>query len=322
MTTKNEILHLSGSDLAGLSISTADAIQAIEAMIRGRAKGKVWWAPKATVLPGDGRYMMATLAVSDDPPVMAVKALLLAPENSRRKLPQINSLITVMDSVTGLPLAAMDGNWITAVRTAALSAVVARRLARPDSAVAAFIGCGVQARSHLVAFASMYPLKEIRVFGRGRGNIDALCAAAEALGLSSVLCDTGGEALDGADLITTSVTFSDGVEPFLDADRMQAGSFAAITDLAAPWIKETFRVLDRVIIDDLDQETAMESKLVAPELVNGDISSLVMGETDGRNDDAERTAFIFRGHALGDLALSALAYSRACERGLGVKIKA
>lgn len=322
MTTKNEILHLSGSDLAGLSISTADAIQAIEAMIRGRAKGKVWWAPKATVLPGDGRYMMATLAVSDDPPVMAVKALLLAPGNSRRKLPQINSLITVMDSVTGLPLAAMDGNWITAVRTAALSAVVARRLARPDSAVAAFIGCGVQARSHLVAFASMYPLKEIRVFGRGRGNIDALCAAAEALGLSSVLCDTGGEALDGADLITTSVTFSDGVEPFLDADRMQAGSFAAITDLAAPWIKETFRVLDRVIIDDLDQETAMESKLVAPELVNGDISSLVMGETDGRNDDAERTAFIFRGHALGDLALSALAYSRACERGLGVKIKA
>lgn len=322
MTVPRTMLYLSESDLAGLGIGTEESIQAIEAMIRGRAAGKVWWAPKAMVLPGDGRYMMATLAVSDDPPVMAVKSLLLAPENSGRKLPQINSLITVMDSVTGLPLAAMDGNWITAVRTAALSAVVARRLARADSAVAAFIGCGVQARSHLVAFASMYPLREVRVFGRGRGNIDALCAAADALGLSSVVCDTGGEALDGADLVTTSVTFSDGVQPFLDANRLQPGSFAAITDLAAPWVKSSFRALDRIIIDDRDQESVMESKLVDPGLVNGDISSLVMGDTAGRGGEAERTAFIFRGHAIGDLALSALAYQKASADGLGARIKA
>ena len=322
MAGTRSILYLSESDLAGLGITTEDSIQAIEEMIQGRSEGKVWWAPKATVLPGDGRYMMATLAVSDDPPVMAVKSLLLAPGNSGRNLPQINSMITVMDSVTGLPLAAMDGNWITAIRTAALSAVAAKRLARPDSAVAAFIGCGVQARAHLAAFASMYPLREVRIFGRGRGNIDALGAAAEALGLSTVVCGTGGDALDGADLITTTVTFSDGVEPFLDANTLRPGSFAAITDLAAPWIKASFEVLDRVIIDDLGQEAAMESKLVDPEMVNGDISGLVMGDVAGRGSEIERAAFIFRGHAIGDLALSALAYQKASETGLGVKIEA
>jgi ornithine cyclodeaminase/alanine dehydrogenase len=322
MTEGREILYLSEDDLAELGITTADSVRAIEEMIHGRAAGKVWWAPKASITPGDGRFMMATLAVANEPPVMAVKSLLLAPDNDERGLPRLNSVISVLDSMSGLPLATMDGNWVTAVRTAALSAVAAKRLAREDAAIAGFVGCGVQARSHLAAFASMFPLKEIRVFGRGRANIDALCAAASDLGLSSVVCDTGAEVLVDADLITTSVTFSDGVEPFLDAARMQPGSFATITDLAVPWFKESFASLDRVIIDDLEQEAAMEAKLADPAVVQGDLSGLVLGQAPGRGADTDRTAFVFRGHAIGDLALSALAYQRAVESGLGTRIKA
>ena len=322
MTDPRNILYLSESDLAGLGISTDDSTHAIEEMIRGRAEGKVWWAPKASILPGDGRYMMATLAVSDEPAIMAVKSVMLAPENSAKGLPQINGLITVMDSVTGLPLACMDANWITAVRTATLSAVAAKRLARPDACVAAFVGCGVQAHSHLDAFASLYPLKEVRVFGRGRANIDALCASAEKKGLSAVVCDTGAEAIEPAGLIVTSVTFTGGLEPFLDADVMKPGSFAAITDLAAPWVKESFAGLDRVIIDDMEQEAGLSNKLADAEAVHGDISNLVMGDVAGRGGPGERTAFIFRGHAIGDLALSALAYQKARDGDLGVKVEA
>lgn len=322
MAEPREILYLREDDLTGLEISTADAVRAIEDMFHGRAAGKVRWAPKASVTPGDGRFMMATLAVADEPPVMAVKSLLLAPDNGDRSLPRLNSMIIVMNSATGLPLATMDGNWITAVRTAALSAAAAKRLARPDAEVAGFVGCGVQARSHLAAFASMFPLKEIRVFCRGRANIDALCAAAGELGLSSVVCDEGAAVLDDSDLITTSVTFSDGVEPFLDAARMKPGSFAAITDLAAPWFQDSFATLDRVIIDDLEQEAAMEAKLADPALVHGDLSGLVLGDVAGRGADTDRTAFVFRGHAIGDLALSALAYQRALDGGMGTRIKA
>lgn len=322
MSEHRDILYLTEADLMALGISTNEAVLAIENMFHGRAAGKVWWAPKASVMPGDGRFMMATLAVSDDPPVMTVKSLLLAPDNGERGLPRLNSVISVLDSATGLPLATMDGNWVTAVRTAALSAAAAKRLARADASIAGFVGCGVQARSHLAAFASMFPLKEIRVFGRGQANIDALCAAAGDLGLASVVCDDGGAVLDDADLITTSVTFSDGVEPFLDATRMKPGSFAAITDLAAPWFQQGFAALDRVIIDDLEQEAAMESKLVDPTAIHGDLSGLVLGQVAGRGADTDRAAFVFRGHAIGDLALSALAYQRAVELGLGARIKA
>ncbi|SEQ84140.1 ornithine cyclodeaminase/alanine dehydrogenase [Nitrosomonas sp. Nm51] len=69
----------------------------------------------------------------------------------------------------------LDGGWVTAARTAGLSAVAAKRLAKIDSSVAAFIGCGVQARSHLKVFADLFPLTEIRAFGRGAENRDKLC---------------------------------------------------------------------------------------------------------------------------------------------------
>ncbi len=74
----------------------------------------------------DVRYMMATLAAADDPPVLAVKSLLLNPRNSGQGLKPINVLVTLLDSETGLPLAVIDGNWVTAMRTTALSAVAAK----------------------------------------------------------------------------------------------------------------------------------------------------------------------------------------------------
>jgi ornithine cyclodeaminase/alanine dehydrogenase len=66
---------------------------------------------------------------------------MLNPRNRERGLPDINAAVTLLDSDTGLPLAIIDGNWVTAVRTAGLSAVAAKRLARPDASIAAFIGC-------------------------------------------------------------------------------------------------------------------------------------------------------------------------------------
>jgi len=321
MTDSKNFLYLSEQTLDGLDISTADSIAAIEAAIRGRARSTVWNAPKAVLQPPDGRYMMATLAAADDPPLMAVKSLILNPRNPERGLPQINALITLLDSETGLPAAVMDGNWITAVRTAGLSAVAAKRMARPESAVAGFVGSGVQACSHLRAFVSMFPLSHIKVFGRGRPNIDALCAVAADLGLTSEVCESGRNAVEEADLIVTSVTFSADFDPFLDARWLRQGSFATVTDFAAPWHKDSFAAFDRIVIDDLEQEKAMPVKLVEPDLVLGDLSTLVMGEIEGRGNEEERTAFIFRAHPLGDFALAALAYRKAKDLSRGVEIE-
>jgi ornithine cyclodeaminase/alanine dehydrogenase len=320
MEQGQHLLYLSQRTLQGLGLTTDEVIDSIEHLIKGRSRAQVWNAPKAAILPPDGRYMMATLSAADDPPFLAVKSAILNPRNRERGLPDINAAVTLLDSDTGLPLAIIDGNWVTAVRTAGLSAVAAKRLARPDASIAAFIGCGVQAHSHLHALSGLFPLKEIRAFGRGTANRDTLCQAARKLGLSAVASETARDALSDADLIITSVTFSPQLVPFLDAPWLKTGTFATVTDLAAPWLPDSMSAFDRIVIDDLEQEAQMPKPLVDPALVAGDLTGLVNGVVSGRRSDDEKTAFVFRGLALGDLALAALAYQRARQSGSGSQI--
>lgn len=307
--------YLSRSVLERLAITTHEAIDSIEQLILGQRRGQVWCAPKVVVLPGDDRYIMATLAVADEPRVVATKSLVLNPRNRDRGISVINSLVTLLDSETGLPLAIVEGNWVTARRTAGLSAIAAKRLARPDSASIAFIGCGVEARSHLDAFCDLFPVREIRAFGRGTENRDALCRIAEARGLAAIASKTAREAVEGADLIVTSVTLVPNLAPFLDARWLKPGAFLTSTDLALPWVAEGMGAFQRIVIDDLEQEAKMSKPMVPPALVVGDLSGLVSGEIAGRAGAEERTAFVFRGLAVGDLALAALAYRRAKTSG-------
>jgi len=280
----------------------------------------VWNAPKSAIAPGDGRYFMNTLSLADDPPYAAVKALGLNARNHEQGLDTIAALVVLHDSRTGWPIAIMEGAWITALRTAGLSAVAATHLARKGSKVIAFIGCGVQARSHLDIFAELFPLTEVRALGRGATNRDRLLAQAEAKGLQGVASETARAAIDGADIVVTSVPAHGGLEPFLDARWLGPGAFAAITDLAEPWIDAGMAALDRIVVDDLEQERTMPHPLVDPDLVAGDITQLVTGTIDGRRDPKQTTAFIFRGLALGDLALAYLAYEAALTTGAGIKL--
>jgi ornithine cyclodeaminase/alanine dehydrogenase-like protein (mu-crystallin family) len=321
MEGRHGLQYLSHSDLESLHITPADIVASIEHLIQGRSKSQVWNAPKAVIQPPDGRYMMAALCAADDPPFLAVKSAILNPRNRERGLPDINAVVTLLDSITGLPVAIIDGNWVTAVRTAGLSAVAAKRLARRESAIAAFIGCGVQARAHLQAFSALFPLKEIRAFGRGSANRDGLCQVAAKLGLSAVASPTARDAVSGADLVITSVTFSPQLVPFLDARWLKSGAFAAVTDLAAPWLPEGMSAFNRIVIDDLEQEAQMPKPLVSRELVAGDLTGLVNGAIAGRRSDDETTAFVFRGLGLGDLAVAALAYQRARESSAGYRIE-
>jgi ornithine cyclodeaminase/alanine dehydrogenase len=314
------IRYLSHSSLQSLQLTTTEIVARIEHLIRGRVRQQVWNAPKAVITPPDGRYMMATLAAADDPPFLAVKALILNPDNPKHGFESINALITLLDSHSGLPLAIVDGNWVTAERTAGLSAVAAKRLARPDSSIAAFIGCGVQAHSHLRALAELFPLQQIRAFSRGVASRDAFCHSAEKMGLTAIASQTAHEAVNDADLIVTSVTLSPRLIPFLDARWLKAGVFVTMTDLAAPWLVESMPAFDRIVVDDVEQEASMSEPLVDPLLVSGDLTRLVSGSVSGRCTDIERIAFVFRGLALGDLAVAGLAYQRACEKNILIEI--
>ena len=122
------------------------------------------------------------------------------------------------------------------------------------------------------------------------------------------MCIRDRSCLRGADIVVSSVTLDYTIEPFLDANWLKEGAFAAITDLGIPWADSGQSAFGRVYVDDLAQERAMAKPMIAPDLINGELADLVVDEIAYT---PERSAFIFRGIALGDLAVAALAYKRA-----------
>ena len=316
----NTLTYLSRQDMDKLGLTSLDMVDAIQAMCESREAGRVQAAPKSSIKPDDNRFFMSTLASADPPGYMAVKSLGLSKNNSEHGLESIGSLITLFDAATGHPVAVMDGDWITGQRTAALSALAARFMANPHSKVISFIGCGVQARSHLDIFADLYPLTEIRALGRGQKNRDALLVRASARGLGARAAADSRVAIADADLVITTVPDYPDMKPFMDAHDLKPGAFVAMVDLARTWIPNSLDAIHRIIIDDRAQEATMSKPMVPPARVTGDLQDLVSGRVNSSTLTKERVAFAFRGMAIGDLALASLAFDAASAKGLGCEL--
>ncbi|MFW2544129.1 ornithine cyclodeaminase family protein [Primorskyibacter sp. 2E107] len=299
---------LNDEDLKGLGLTPSDIVEAIADAVKAKAAGALITTPKSVIQPGDGRYMMTTLANGD---VTVVKAVTVCPDNPGRGLPSITGAIMVLDAHTGECLALMDAEWITAVRTAGLSAVAARALAMPDASVMSFVGCGVQARSHLELFAGLFPLREVRLSGRGQANIDALVAMAEGLGFRAVVCETPEQALDETDIVVSSIPITYTGAPFLDAGLLKPGALAVITDAAKPWDRGTFGAFGTVVVDDREQEAGMPEPMVAAERIAADLTEML---DQGVTLAPGPRAFMFRGIAVGDYALAARAWTQVRSR--------
>lgn len=317
MHTGDDFLYLPDAALEAMQIAPSEIADAIEATLIAKAEGRLHVSPKSAILPGEGRYMMSTLAVGDDG-LTVVKQVTVSPGNAGRDLPTINGAIMVLDGETGLLRAVLGANWITAHRTAALSAVAARRLADPASETVAFVGCGVQARSHLLAFRDRFPLKRAFAVGRGQANVEALCDFAEAQGLTASAA-TPEEALRDADIVVTSITLDYSIEPFLDANWLKPNAFAAISDLCIPWLPDGMNAFGTVVVDDIEQERSSEKPMLSGEMIAGDLTELVSGEVPPR-EGGKPAAFAFRGIALGDYAAAALVLRRAEASGAGQRV--
>ncbi len=309
---------LSDEALESLGIAVGDVRDVVEAAVHGAAEGRVHTTPKSAILPGSGRYMMTTLSTADEPQRTVVKSVMVSPRNPDRGLPSTEGVIIVQDSETGRLLAVMEAGWVTAVRTSALSAVAAKRLANPDSKVISFVGAGVQARSHLAAMADLFPLEEVRIFSRGAANIARLSEMAEGMGLRVMQASLAQDALKEADIVVTSVTLSFDMELFLDARWLRPGAFAAVTDAAAPWFPEGLSAFGSICIDDLEQERGSANPMMPLDLVGADLPGMISGNAPLVFDPEQRAAFIFRGMAVGDFAVAAMALERAERAGVGV----
>ena len=315
MSADKAVLFLPDAELENLGIQPTDVADAIESALIAKAEGRLHASPKTAIMPGDGRYMMSTLAVGGDG-FIVVKQVSVCPGNAGRDLPAINGAIMVLDAETGLLRAVLGANWITAIRTAALSAVAARRLADPASQNLTFVGAGVQAHSHLEAFAQMFPLKRIRILSRGKANAELLSQSAIKRGLDVEVSGTPDEALRGADLVVSSVTMDFTIEPFLDARLLGPNAFAAITDACIPWLPDSMTAFQSVIVDDRLQEQESANPMLPYDQIAGDLTELVSGTTDLNLAQGPR-AFAFRGISLGDYAAAVLAVNKARSSGAG-----
>jgi ornithine cyclodeaminase/alanine dehydrogenase len=177
MKLGHDMLFLSNADIAGVGVRPEVLAQSIDEMLRAKAAGDAVTKPKLGIYPKPGTFFQAMAGVLADPPYAAVKWTGVVHDNDKRSLPHVSPLILLNDRATGLPLALLDGKWITTHRTAALTAVGAKYLARKDSESMGFIACGVQARSHLAAFRASFPVKRVVAYSRRRATADAFAAA-------------------------------------------------------------------------------------------------------------------------------------------------
>ena len=173
------------------------------------------------------------------------------------------------------------------------------------------------ARSHLDAFLDLFPLRDVRVFERGEVNRLALCKNAEALRLTVTDYTDPRQAIEGADIVVSSMPMSRGLELFLDTPWVKSGAYVNLIDLARTWRQETLEQFDCIIIEDAVQEDEMSPQMIPAELIAEDLQDLVRGRASGRRNDLERIAFVFRGLAIGDLAIAILAYERALKDKVG-----
>ena len=222
------------------ALATPAALRAVLQEAFGlHAAGRTLVKPKLGLEIGTGHYFQSMCALSAEMGFAGTKWVGVAAANAERGLPNVNALVILNDHETGLPAAILDGNSLTVLRTAAMSALAAAYLARPDSRSIGFVGCGAQALGHLDALQDVLPgLVDCVCLSRSRSSAETLAQAATARGLAARVTSEPAEAA-ACDVVVTSVPAGPGFAPFLDTAALRPGSFVAAVDLGRAWRRRT-----------------------------------------------------------------------------------
>ena len=304
----------------------ADAMaEVLAAHARGEAR-----MPLRSVVRFDGAAGFMGLMPAwrgGEEPVFALKALCLMPGNPARGLDTHQGTVTLFDGTTGAPTAILDASAITAVRTAAVSAVATRTLAREDARVLAILGSGVQGRAHLMALTGVRKFEEIRVYSPTEAHARAVAAAGD--GLARVV-SSAEDAVRGADVVVTATSAR---EPVLRRDWLEAGAHVNAVGASTPSVRELD--VDTVAAcalfcdsrESLRNEAgeyllALEQGAIPGENhVRGELGEVLAGSAPGRLHADELTVFRSLGLAVEDLAAAECAVARARRMGIGTEVE-
>ncbi len=317
----SDFLYLSRADIAALALTPAEIEAVVEAAFRGLADGGAESVPKLGIDPAPGTFFHAMPARVDASRTVGVKWVGVA-DNASRGLPHINAILVLSDLETAVVKAVMEADTITGLRPAAVSLIAARRLARPDSSRIGFIACGLQARSHMAAFAAAFPLRRVACYSRNPVTSATFAAALREQGYDAQAVTDPRAAIEGQDIVVTSIPRSPGLVPYLDPAWIAPGAFVSAPDLARCWHADGLREIDILATDDRRQsrEAAASGHLPWQGDYAADLCELVNGLHRGRSAPGERAFFVHPGLGLGDIAIAGLALERAVAMGIGTRL--
>jgi len=328
MERARSTLVLSRSDV--LSLLDPDAcIAAVESAFRAEASdGIVSAGVLGTHVDGGGFHVKAAGLV-DNGAYYAAKVNANFPSNpTRHGLPTIQGLLSLFDASTGELLAIMDSMSITALRTAAATAVAAKYLSRQGALVVGIVGCGVQGRSQLCAISRVRPIAHVYAHDRDTRIQECFCAELS----SEMSCAVEGTS-DPCSLARVSditVTCTSSHEPLLNEGDVRPGTFVAAVgadngdkqEIAAGLLAKS-----AVVVDSLDQCAAigdLHHAIAAGRMRREDVFASLGEIVSGRReppDDRRPIVFDSTGTALEDVAAAIVVYHRAMTRGVGYGVR-
>jgi len=269
---------------------------------------------------------------SGDSAALGAKLVTVFGGNAARNLHSHLASILLMDPQTGALQALLDGRFITESRTAAVSAVSSRLLARKTAASVAIIGTGVQARSHLDALSRVHRLRQVTVWSPNKLRREAFVAEARTAiwgsdpGQTLSAADHAGEAIVGADII---VLVTSSPTPVLESGWVKPGAHVISVGACRPSQREMDPALvarARLFVDSRaaalveagDVVMGMQERRFGADHIVAELGELLADETlPRRRSDTEVTIFKSLGLAVEDVVAANLAYRRAVERNVG-----
>jgi alanine dehydrogenase len=261
---------------------------------------------------------------------LGMKVVTFFPNNLKQNLPQILATVMLFSADTGKMIAAMDGNYITAIRTACVSAMATKALANPESRVLGVLGAGVQARAHIRALTQIREISEIKVYDVFEASARQLQESLQKeIGVKITVAPSAREAVLNADLLVTVTTAK---EPIVKADWLKPGMHINAVGSHRPDLREIDGATlagAKIIVDSReaimaecgDILLAIQEKAITANSVHAEIGEVLAGKKPGRTSSDEITLYKAVGIAIQDVATAHLVYRKALERNVGTNIE-
>jgi ornithine cyclodeaminase/alanine dehydrogenase-like protein (mu-crystallin family) len=319
------VLVLSEHDVREL-LDMESCIEAMSDVLSALARGELFQPLRSVARPPEGNGLIGLMPAhrSGERAAWSLKEIVVIPSNPTRGLDAHQGAVLLHDGETGRLVAMLNASPVTEIRTAAVSGVATRALARRDAERVAILGAGVQARSHAAAMRAVLDDPEIRIWARNPDAAEALAAEVGAIASPSV-----DAALYGAEVVCTTTSAA---EPIVELRWLAEGAHVNAVGSSIPTAREldTATIAASSLFVDRRESALNEAGdyllaagegTVGPEHIKAELGEVLVGAHPGRQDESELTVFKSLGIAVEDLAAAELVVRRARERGAGAEVE-